>query len=483
MRNRVRWLVCVAPIAAAGCVNVNAPSQPHKSVLAAAAQASQAVAATEPIVFDDKGGSVDATGAAPDMLTLPEAVRRAISTHPDIQAALSRVRVAQADVDQATLFPNPVLSVSIRGAFEGKTAIEAGLGEDLVAFLTRPGRISVADSRLRAASADAVSTTLDVLADVQQRYAAAQALDEIMPVLEERRRLLGRLLSLAQSRLRRGEGTRLDVTTLDAQRVELDVEIKEQQLARRQERLGLTRLIGEPSGSAEWKLSPWQPPPQLTAGESTWVDVAIAGRPEIQARQFELAALGREVRLSPLGIFEGNGVGVDTQKDPDWQVGPALTMPLPVFDWGQARREKAVALVIEARHQLTQAKREIIEEVRKAYETFAASQEALGTVRTELIPLQEQRREQAEAAYKAGQTDITGLVLAEQDLQASRARLIELQRRTSAALIGLERAVGGPRVLDRLAPSGPATAPAGASNTSPAAEAVPMRAALAHPSN
>jgi cobalt-zinc-cadmium efflux system outer membrane protein len=244
---RLRWVVCaLLPLLAAACGSVGDSPRLNETAAVAAAQATRAVAATEPIVFDSTGGSVDAGAPSPETLSLAEAVRRALATHPDIQAALSRVRAAQAEVDQAALFPNPVLSVSIRGAFEGKTAIEAGLAEDLVAFLTRPGRISAADSRLRAASAPAVSTTLDVLADVQQRYAAVLARDELMPVLEERRRLLARLLSLAESRLRRGEGTRLDVTTLNAQRVQLEVEVKEEQLARRQERLGLTRLIGQP---------------------------------------------------------------------------------------------------------------------------------------------------------------------------------------------------------------------------------------------
>jgi outer membrane protein TolC len=67
----------------------------------------------------------------------------------------------------------------------------------------------------------------------------------------------------------------------------------------------------------------------------------------------------------------------------------------------------------------------------------------LDQVRIELIPLQESRRTQAEAAYKAGQTDITSLVLADQDLQGARTKLIELQSQVVESLIRLERAAGG----------------------------------------
>lgn len=465
-----------------GC-STSAPTAETPVIAAAAARAAETVALGEPIAFDATGGQVDAGDATGGVLTLPEAARRALTTHPDIQAALSRVRAAQADVDQARLFPNPILNVSLRPAFEGKSIIEAGLSADLVALLTRPGRISAADNRLRAVSADALSVALDVLADVQQRYAAAQALDELMTVLAERRQLLDRLLSLAQSRLAGGEGTRLDVVTLQAQRVQLEVEITDQRLARLQERLALARLIGQPSGATDWQLTRWEPPQHPKLAESAWVAAALEGRPEIQARRYELAALGIEVRLAPLGFLQGYGVGVNAERDDSWRVGPGLTTPLPIFDWGQARRDRAFAQVIEARHQLTRTRRLIIEDVRRAHQTFTASWAALEQVRGELIPLAEQRRAQAEAQFRAGQTDITALVLAEQDLQAARARLVELQRRASAAVIGLERSVGGPRVVDRASGAAPPdAAPASPPATQPTTGGGPAaRAVVAAP--
>jgi outer membrane protein TolC len=67
---------------------------------------------------------------------------------------------------------------------------------------------------------------------------------------------------------------------------------------------------------------------------------------------------------------------------------------------------------------------------------------------------------QAEAQYKAGQTDITSLFLAEQDLRAARARTIELERRASEALIRLERSAGGPGAVNEAFGRAPTTAPA-----------------------
>src|SRR5690606_35135715 len=100
----------------------------------------------------------------------------------------------------------------------GEPTIEAGLTAELLSLLQRPGRISAADDRLRAAGAEAVTTVLDVLAEVQRQYAQVAALQASLPLMEQRRDLVTRMWRLAHDRLEAGEGGRLEVVTLDAER-------------------------------------------------------------------------------------------------------------------------------------------------------------------------------------------------------------------------------------------------------------------------
>lgn len=417
------------------------------------------------IVFHSQGGPIDATGSDAAQLTLPDAVRRAMLTDPDIQAALSRVRAAEADADQVRLLPNPILSIVTRfPENSGKPVIEADLGVELLSLLQRPGRISAADHRLRAASAEVVSTVLDAIAEVEGRYATVQSLDAQMPVLEEQQALLDRLLKLAHDRLNAGEGTRLDVTTLETQQLTLAVEISQKRLARREERLGLSRMIGEPSGAAAWTLTHWTAPAQV-ASETAWMTAALARRPEVESQRWELAALGVETRLARFSPFEPAEMGAKAERDigEPWTIGPAISAPIPLFDWGQAKRAKAAALQSEAEHKLTKVQRAVIEDVRKAHAAYLESLAALELTRDRLVPAQERRRQETEDAYKAGQIDVTALVLADQDLAAAKARLIELQEQASLALVKLNRAVGGPGIAasmgDVNAPARPTTAP------------------------
>lgn len=430
--------------------------------------ASTAIGLGQAVEFRTAGGPLDEASKSGDVLTLGDAVRRAATTDPGLQAALARVRIAMADADQARLLPNPVLNFVLRWG-PGKPQIEVSLAQDLIRALTIPRQSSAADNRLRQAAADAVTVALDTVAEVQERYVAVQSLESLVPVFAERRELLDKLVATARARLEAQEGTRSDLTTLEAQRVELDVDIAEAKRQLIQERLRLARLIGEPSGSAAWRVDPWIAPALASNVESRWIDAALTNRPEVQAVAWTLAALGDDAALARLLPWDGVGAGLEAQRDGDWFVGPSVSTPIPVFDMGQARRARVAAEQIEARHNLTLARRMVVEEVRVAFQSLDASAANLKRIQSELVPLQQQRRQQAENAYRAGQTDVTALFLAEQDLRAARAKAIEVEQQMSIALIRLQRAVGGPGVAASLGESPTTTQPAAPVSSGPLA--------------
>lgn len=434
---------------AAGCVS--RPAAPDAEALA-----SDAVGFGGAIVFRAEGAPVDEPGESAALLTQAEAIRMSLASDPRIQQALARVRVALADAKQARLLPNPVVTLILRfPEGGGQPFIEAGLAAELLSLLQRPGRISAADHRLRASAMGAVTVVLDVVAEAQGVYAAAQSLDARAAVEDERRGLLEKLTELADARLSAGEGTKLDLTALRTLQVELEVEALQTQLERRETRLSLARLVGRPSDEAGWALEPWKPVEPLALSESAWVAAAMEHRPEIAADVAALAALGVEVNLARLAILDGSEAGVDAERDGEWSVGPSLTVPLPLMDWGQAKRAKVRAQRIGAMHALTRTRRQVVEEVRRAHAAYTAGAETENKARGTLLPLLEERLELARAAYESGQSDTLPVLLAEQELRAGRGRLIELQRRNAEALIRLHRAVGGAGVAENRSTTSP----------------------------
>ncbi|MFO1010535.1 MAG: TolC family protein [Planctomycetota bacterium] len=445
----------IVSLALAAC---QAPPRTEVAPETAIGQAAQLPAPLEFRVVGPDGGPLDEPDAVRGALSIGEAVRRAVTSDPGLQAALARVHVALAHADQERLLPNPVLSVVFR-AGEGSPQIEASFVQEFVQALQRPTRASAADNRLRAVAADAVVTALDVISEVQERYVDAQTSATLLPLLEERLGLVERLVTTSQARLDAGEGTRSDVVTLQAQRVELQVSIDRARLEDRTGRLRLARLVGEPSSAATWELDPWTAPELRRRSERDWTDAALTARPEIQALAWRLKALGDEAALVRLLPWEGATAGLEAQSDGGWQIGPSISAPLPLFDSGDARRAVNTAEQLEARHELTLAKRLVVEEVRVAYQALAASTANLARIDRELIPLQRQRRQLAEDAYRAGQTDVTPLFLAEQDLRVAQTQAIEVEAQAARALVRLQRAVGGPGVAERLAEAGSAVVP------------------------
>ena len=445
----------VASLALGAC---QAPPRSDVAPETAIENAAQLPAPLEFRAVGPDGGPLDEFDAAEGALSIREAVRRAVTSDPGLQAALARVRVALAQADQARLLPNPVLGVVFRGGVRSQQ-FEASFVQEFVQALQRPTRASAADNRLRAVAAEAVAAALDVISEVQERYVDAQTSAALLPLLEERLGLVERLVATSQARLDAGEGTRSDLVTLQAQRVELQVSIDRARLDERTSRLRLARLIGEPSAAATWALDPWTAPELRGRSARDWTDAALLARPEIQALAWQLQALGDDAALVRFLPWEGANVGLEAQSGQGWQVGPSLAAPLPIFDSGQARRAELTAEQLQARHELTLAKRRVVEDVRVAYEGLAASTANLSRIERELIPLQRQRRQLAEDAYRAGQTDVTPLFLAEQDLRVAQTQAIEVEAQAARALVRLQRAVGGPGVAERLADAGARAAP------------------------
>ena len=432
------------------------------------------------IVFRDTAEPLDVVPLADSMLTEAQAVRLALLHDPRLQASVAQVRVAQADAQQAQLLPNPILSISLRSASGGMdTAFDATLTADLIALLQKPRQIAAADKRLRGAAADALTTTLDLISEVQQAYASAQAIDGEIENARRRGQILQQLRDIAQDRVDAGDALPLDVLTLDAQLMQAKLDLSDLELERAGDRFALARLVGQARANTDWQLSPWEPPAAAVATpEAQWIDAALTQRTEIQAHAWELRALGDDLSVAALSPLAGGDVGIDSEHDPEWRVGPTFSTPLPIFDFGQAARAKVKAQQIAARHELAAQELEIIEEVRLAYATDRHAQQALLDAQSKLLPLAQQQLDLAQLAYKNGDADLPTLLLAEADYQETASKIIELQEKVSIARAKLQRAAGGAAIAGPLE-SPTTTQPATQEDAPPAtAPAPPMRGSI-----
>jgi outer membrane protein TolC len=438
----------VALLLAGGCRSAPPPRAAAVTSLAGTALGDPLLVVTE---HPPEG--VNAGAPLGSTLTLSEALRRAVTHDPRIQVSLAEARSAEADARQTRLLPNPVLTLIVRfREGGGSPVVEADVAADLLSLLARPRQISAADYRLRAAVRDALTAVLDAVAEVEEGYAGVQAVEQELAVLRDRRASSDRLLAVGRARLKAGEAASTDVITLESQRLELDVDIADKEADRADARLTLARLVGEPGADAAWDVTPWAPVEPLDGTDAAWVQAALRARPEILAKRWTLAALGDDEALAAWAPWSGGDIGFNSEYDQGWTAGPALTTPLPLFDWGQAKRAKARAERVAARHGLTQIWRKTVEEVRSAHARYLASAATARKARDELLPLQERRWNQLRAAYESGETDLTTFLTAEDDLRSTRLKVIDLEKKAIIAGSRLRRAVGGGGTAGPLMP-------------------------------
>lgn len=430
------------------------------------------------ILFDTGAPEDAAPPAADQTLELSHAVRMALLHDARIGAALAKVRVAEADANQTRLLPNPILTFDYRFTTHAdqNPVFEPAVAADLLSLLQKPAQIAAADHRLRSSAAAALVVVLDVIVEVQDTYISACSADAEITNADRRRQRIARLRDLAQQRLEAAQGTRLDLLTLDAQLLQATMAISDLKLTRTQERLKLARLIGFPRSDANWQLLPPQPlaADSTAAVEDRWIDAAIRNRPEIQLHRWELRALGADFSAAAFAPLQGSEIGVHAERDPHWRVGPVITTPLPIFDFGQATRAKIRAAQTVAANELIQQQREVIEDVRQAYAAYQNARETLDSYDQQLLPLQIKQTDQARLAYQAAEADLATLLLAENELEMTRSKILELQEKLLIARVKLQRAAGGAGIAGPLeAAESAQTRPATQATTVPATGPVP----------
>lgn len=433
----MRYPACVLAAAASLLAACQAPPSADSSVhaIADAADSGALIQFRSELPLDEPSNS--------GTLPLALAARRGLESDPSLQAALARVRIAEADARQARLLPNPVMNFILRWG-PGKPQFEISLAQDVLEALTMPQRIDAADNRFRQAASDAVTCALDSLEQIQIQYADTQAADQLARQLAARVELLDRLARAAQTRLDAGEGTSAEVVSFRAKRSEAALELRQAQLDTDRQRLRLARLVGEPSSSATWTLGPFPPSVGVRADEQAWVASALRHRPELQALQWKLASLGDELFLARTSVWRGASIGVDSQRDDSWFTGPSISLPIPVFDTGRVRAERAHAEIVEARHEWTLAARISVEQTRVAFRSYSAANEMLADLESTLLPQSDSRLQLVRDSLTAGQADTTAVLLAEQDLCLAQIKEIEVRRQIAGSLARLQRAAGGP---------------------------------------
>lgn len=386
--------------------------------------------------------------AFPERLDEITAVRLALRNDARLLQELERIAEARADLVQSGLLPNPVLAFDLGFPIDGSggaTKVGVGLTQQLTALLTRGDRMAAADAELRGRVLECSDRALRTVADVRAAHIrVAYAMAAIGPVREAVTEA-ERAVEQARRRVAAGEDTSLEVNRQRLLLVKLTTELADRSSVLEVRKRQLLAKIGRAGFVGSWEIAGGD----ATGTAPVQTEEEIIGLVGSQRLDVAAAAAARDAALSRVKSERKGrldieaGPAFERTDDGRKELGPSVTIGLPVFDWGDARVAKGEAearrLTLEHRHVYEEA----VSEARSAFVEERTSRELAGRYDGEVGSLASANLELARRAFAAGQADLTVLLEAQQQVAESRVRIVDLRERAALARIELERAVGG----------------------------------------
>ncbi len=376
-----------------------------------------------------------------DGLTSQEAVAIALWNSPSFQATLADLGIARADLAEAGLLRNPVLSLLFP---VGPKQLEWTLQFPLDVLWQRPQRVAAARLNAQAVGERLVWDALSLVAKTRTAHADAVVADRRLQLAIENADLAQRLAGITQARLRAGDISELEARAArnDAARVQVVRRAVEHD--RNLARLTLAAVLGLDLIAEMLTPVPGAPvEPSRCGADAARLADALASRPDVRAAEIGVEAAAQRARwersrvVTLIGILDGNGRG-----EQGAEVGPGVGAEIPLFARNQGGIGRADADVERASRQYAAVRAQVVADVRAAAVRVQQAEQATAAWRDEIVPSLEIERRQAETAYQAGEIPLFSLLDVSRRLVDGRIRLLDAQADFERAVIALERGIG-----------------------------------------
>lgn len=388
-------------------------------------------------------------------LMADQAVQIALLNNLNLQATYQELGVSQADVVQAGLLRNPVLSFERR--FSGQAA-EIDLAWEFLDLFYIPLRKKVAGAAFESAKLRVANAVLNTAADTRMAFYTLQGAEQMIGM---RRSIVEATQASADVAKRLRDAGNINILSLKneqklAAQAKLDLASAEAEVVQHRERLNV--LMGVWGMNTGWKIASRLPDLPIVETSSPGLESqAIAQRLDLAAArsEIEMAAqslgLARTSRFIPSATIAGH---YEHEINPEHSIGPSIALPVPLFDQGQAMVARGGALLQQAQLRYAALAIEIRSQTRVAYSRMIAARNRAEYYRREVLPIQQQILEETQLQYNGMFVGVFQLLQAKQAQIDAGREYIESQREYWIARSELERAVGGRlKQSDGTAPS------------------------------
>lgn len=350
--------------------------------------------------------SVDALLARP--LDAEAAVRIALVNGPRVQDAFATLQLSDADRVQAASLPNPVLSFS-RLAQGRERELERTLSFNVIGLVTLPWQARWAGQRHEAAKLQAAQSVLMLAADTRRAWVRAVAAQQSVVYLRDAREAAEAGAELAHRMAQVGNWSALQRTREQLLLADAAAQLARAEQAAVASREQLTRLLGLAGERTAFTLPDRLPPLPQAAPELGDVQArALRDRLDVRSARAQNTAVADSLGLvhatlvinaMELGVVRNTTFENDADRSRATQRGFELDLPLPLFDWGQARTGRAEAQYMQSAARVRDVGVLAASEAREAWRGWNTAYGLARRYRDEVLPLRRKVNEEMVLRY------------------------------------------------------------------------------------
>ena len=293
---------------------------------------------------DDQAAAQAVAGLLAKDLTDETAVQIALLNNRELQATFEDLGIAQADLVQAGLLKNPVFSAAFEAADAGRgIKLQMSVVEDFISILRIPLRKRIAGADLRGAEVLSAKAAVDLAERVRAAVVRQQAAQALLDLRTTQKQSAEAGLDLAQRMRQAGNTSDLELYQRQVRREEAEVNLLAAQQTVSDGREELNVLLGLDGEQIKWTISgKLDDLPDAETSTEGLESLAAQSNFDLAAMrwQFDQAAAKADIAKS-YGWLNDATIGPSVEKEADhgpWETGGTVSVPLPIFDFGQAER-------------------------------------------------------------------------------------------------------------------------------------------------
>ena len=347
-----------------------------------------------------------------------DAVQVALLNNAELQAAFEEIGVARAVLAGSTLPSNPEVEGHIGFVQDGERpdlGFEAT--ENLTALLFLPLRRGAADSELEAARVRAAGSSLELAFTARTAFYDYQAAEQIRELQTTVFDATAASWELAQRLHEAGNITDLDFANERAFYEEARMAVANAEVAALHRREILNRLMGLSGADTSWRAAgrlpdPTEQLPPIADLERRAIERSLDLR-ELETRFAAAARRGNVARAESLLPELRAGVRAEREEGP-WEIGPVVSLALPLFEQGQTGVGVAEAEMRRIRGLYTARAIRVRSEVRAVRDQLVTLGRTVAHYQDVLLPLREHIVQESLRQYNAMQLGAFQLIAAKQ---------------------------------------------------------------------